>query len=497
MKHLSSLLLFATALLSASPRAQESADAALKRTNHPRVPVETSQLWLAPDAALVARMGAGAMNEFTTAVKLEVDGNFAKALPMLEQAPMQQSTLSHYAEYYQGLAQLRLGRPADARRTFQTLAAKSPTGYLAEAAALREAECDETMGDQAGAMEVYDRLSQTKTTAPDEVLMRLARAAKAAGHPDKAAEAFARIVYEFPLGDLAPIASSELESLPIASIAPGSNRYKLELGRGERLFGAKRYAQARSTFVDIRSASQGDDRELVQMRIAECDFYLKRPRNARDGLKPYLENASRQGEALFFYALAIREMGDQAEYMRIVRRLVDEFSTQSWAEEALNNLATRYIVQDDDELADRTFREMYEKYPTGHYAERAAWKIGWYAYRNGRYADTIRAFESGAANFPRSDYRPSWLYWSARSHEALREPAVADARYALVATDYLNSYYGRLALARLERHTGQPFEPAAPAAEEPVPAPPLPPNAHIVRELLALALYDQALDELH
>jgi len=497
MKRLWIPLLAAAVLLSSAPRAQDAGDPALKRTNHPRLPGETSQLWLAPDAALVARMGAGAMNEFTTAVKLEVDGNFAKALPMLEQAPLQQSSLGHYAEYYQGLAQLRLGRPADARRTFQALAAKPPTGYLNEAAALREAECDETMGDQAGAMEVYDRLSQTKTTAPDEVLMRLARAAKAAGHPDKAAEAFARIVYEFPLGDLAPIASGELESLPIASITPGSNRYKLELGRAERLFGAKRYAPARGAFVDLRSASQGDDRELVQMRIAECDYYLKRPRNARDGLKPYLENASRQGEALFFYAISIRELGDQAEYMRIVRRLVDEFPTQSWAEEALNNLATRYIVQDDDELADRTFREMYEKYPTGHYAERAAWKIGWYAYNKGRYADTVRMFESGAANFPRSDYRPSWLYWSGRAHELLREQSVADARYALVATDYLNSYYGRLAVARLERHTAQPFEPAAPAAEEPPSAPPLPPNEHIVRELLALALYDQALYELH
>src|SRR5262249_31627263 len=56
--------------------AQDPAELVLKRTTHPRVPVETSQLWLAPDAALVARLGAGAMNEFTTAVKLEVDGNF-------------------------------------------------------------------------------------------------------------------------------------------------------------------------------------------------------------------------------------------------------------------------------------------------------------------------------------------------------------------------------------------------------------------------------------
>ena len=487
----------AAAGVSTAARAQDAVEPALKPTNHPRLSADVSQLWLAPDAALVARMGSGAMNEFTTAVKLEVDGNFGKALPMLEQAPMPQSTLGHYAEYYEGLAQLRLGRTADARRTFQALASKPPVGYLNEAAALREAECDEAMGDQAAAMQVYDRLSQTKTTAPDEVLMRLAHAARSAGHPDKAAEAFARIVYEFPLGDLAEIASGELQSLPIAAITPGSNRYKLELGRAERLFGAKRYAQARSAFVDLRSPAQGDDRELVNIRIAECDYYLKRARNARDGLKPYIESASRQGEALFYYAVAIRELGDQAEYLRIVRRLVDEFSSQSWAEEGLNNLATRYIMQDDDALADRTFREMYEKYPTGHYAERAAWKVGWYAYKNGRYPDTIRAFESGSANFPRSDYRPAWLYWSGRAHDALRETSLADARYALVAADYLNSYYGRLALTRLGGRAPQTSEPPAPAAEEPPAQPPLPPNEHIVRELLALALYDQALDELH
>jgi hypothetical protein len=41
-----------------------------------------------------------------------------------------------------------------------------------------------------------------------------------------------------------------------------------------------------------------------------------------------------------------------------VRRLVDQFPTQSWAEEALNNLATFYILQNDDESADRTFREL-------------------------------------------------------------------------------------------------------------------------------------------
>src|SRR5262249_12215739 len=197
----------------------------------------------------------------------------------------------------------------------------------------------------------------------------------AIGNPDKATEAYSRVVYEFPFSDLATAAAAELEHLPIAPIAPGSNRYKLELGRAERLFGAKRYAPARAGFETIRHAAQqsgSDDAELVTLRLAECDYFLKKARATRDAVKPYTLKASRQGEALFFYAVSVRELGDQAEYLRTIRRIVDEVPNESWAEEALNNLATHQIVDDDDAAADATFRERFGKDPTGHYAERAA-----------------------------------------------------------------------------------------------------------------------------
>jgi soluble lytic murein transglycosylase len=493
----------------ARPTAQQAgatsgAEVVLEPTNHPRLPSDITKLWMAPEKARGAQ--SAALTAFAAAVKLEVDANFGKALPILSQPGLKQGPLGHYADYYEGLAELRLGRASDARHTFQTLRAKEPAGYLVEAAALREAESDEALGDQAAALDVYDRLTKMKTTAPDDVLMRMGRAARAAGNAEKAIEAFSRVVYEFPFSDLGTAAAGELESLPIGPIVPGTNRYKLELGRAERLFGAKRYGEARPAFETLRRSAQGDDRELVALRLAECDYFLKRIRNARDGVKPYIDKASRQGEALFFYAVATRELGDHAEYLRTVRRIVDEFPTQSWAEEALNNLATQHIVQDDDEQADATFRELYEKYPMGRYAERAAWKIGWWAYKNGRYADTVRTFESAAAHFPRSDYRPSWLYWSARAHDALREPALAEARYTLVATDYLNSYYGRLAVRHLNGRAPQRRlvidAPASPQfsdglPDEAAPIVRLPPNEHVVRTLLGLELYDQAIDELH
>lgn len=476
-------------------------------TNHPRVPADLSQLWLVPGRGVAPRPGA--FPEFEEAVKLEVKEDFARALPILSKPALQQGVLGPYVLYYKGLAELRLGRAAQARDTFQSLADRSPVGYLTEAAALRQAESSEVLGDQAGALAVYEKLSKTPTTSPDDVLMRMGRAAKSVGDSEKAAMAFSRVYFEFPFGDLADQAGAELAQLPnvYPTLSAGTNRYKLELGRAERLFGGKRYAQARSAFEEIRRVAPGDDRELVTLRVAECDYFLKRPRNTRDGVRPYLEKASRQGEALFFHALAARDLGDEAEYLRTIRRVVSEFPDQSWAEEALNNLATRYIVTDEDDKADETLREMYERFPAGRYAEKASWKIGWTAYKSARYADTARVFERAAVDFPRSDYRPAWLYWSGRAHDALNDRSLANARYGLAVTDYQNSYYGRLAMKHLD---GRPperrlvvkliasvdGEGPTTATNEPPPVVVLPPNQEVIRALLSIGLFDQAIDEL-
>jgi soluble lytic murein transglycosylase len=446
-----------------------------------------------------------AQTEFVQAVKLEVEGAFAKALPILSQPAMAQGPLGTYAEYYAGLAKLRLGRMDEACRTFQAIQSHAPIGFIAEAAALREAECHEALGERPATLAVYERLAKMNTASPDEVLLKLGRAAKFSGNAEKASQAFGRLYYDFPLSDYALSAGAELDG----ALTVGSSRYRLRLARADRLFSAKRYTQARSEFDILRPAAGGNDRELVELRIAECDYFLKRPRVAKTALRPYLAAGSRQGEALFFHALSLRALNEIDEYLQTIRQVADQFPTESWADDALDDLASYYVVTDKDDLADAVFRESYGRFPTGHNAERAAWKIGWWSFRKKNFADTTRVFDRVAVDFPRSDYRPMWLYWSGRAYDLLADPAVAAARYTLAVTDYANTYHGRLAAKRLadlgagfpERRLVVDVTPPVVgdgpqgSRSQPVSVP-LPPNASIIRALLALELYDQAVDEL-
>ena len=142
--------------------------------------------------------------------------------------------------------------------------------------------------------------------------MRLGRAAEAAGDRDKAINAYRKVYYESPLSPQAIDAQNLLSHLDTASLA---DKFKLELARAERVFNARRWAQARAGFEPLASLASGDDKELVALRLAECDYYLDSFRASRDTLSPYLRSASRKAEARFFYLTATRALGDNEAYV--------------------------------------------------------------------------------------------------------------------------------------------------------------------------------------
>jgi soluble lytic murein transglycosylase len=490
-------------------------------TNHPPVPTSSSEAWLVPAEPAIA---AGERPLVDGIAQLDA-GKYTAAIDSFSDKRLTAAPVSPWAAYYTAIAQLRLGRPADAVRTLEPLVTSPPAGAVNELAARAFADALEAAGDLPRSLTTLAALAEQPTSAPDETLKRLAEVASRAGEGGQARAAWLRLYYDYPSSPYASLAEPVAAEARAAAGAAAQDVFNRDLARAEALFGMGRYADARPAFERLLPRATGDQRELVDLRIAECDYFAQRYLNAVNRLEPWLTRASRQAEARYFTLSAQRALGRTELFITRTRELVSEFPESSWSEDALNSLATHYILVNDDASASEVFAEILRRYPASRHAPRAAWKFGWWAYKLGNYAEAAAAFEQGAAYAPRADYRPSWLYWAGRAREALGEQDEALARYQLTYTDYRHTYYGRLAAERLpkELQTAAPrvvarsaSDGVAPAATESglevdeaageaaagsahvAPADELdePPNGEIVQHLVGLQLWNEAISEL-
>jgi soluble lytic murein transglycosylase len=466
-------------------RAGTAAPVKLSPTAHPPVPADLSSMWLVP--AQGAKLSP-ALTNFVRGVKLLEDDKAAAALPLVSDAALSTTPVADYARYYRGLALMKLERYDEAGKVLGDLASRQIEGHLPEDAALLQAEVREAQKDYKGAVAIYDSLVTRKLAQPQVAWLRLGLAADRAGLPMKSVTALQRAYYDYPTTPESDLAGRELDRQDVdvdAELAPK------ELARAETLFQARRWSNARESYDQVKSFVSGVDRDRVIVRIAASDIGLGRHRDGRDALRPHLAGPLAE-EANFHFVNATRGLNLKSEHRNLARAFVDKFPASAYAEEILNTLASAHIMDDEDAEADTIFREILDRFPAGRFAERAAWKVGWTAYREGRFTEALQYFDKGSAQFPRSDYRPSWLYWAGRAAQQAGDIETGIARLRLAATDYRNSYYGRLAIARLKETRGGKIAPTLQKA----PASVTIPTAERIATLLSIGLHGQAMDEL-
>jgi soluble lytic murein transglycosylase len=498
-----SALLITAQALTASPGSQQGAsapapaltntiDARLNPTAHPPVPATLAAMWYVRDPE--APPPTGALANLARGVQiLDEMTDPAEALSLVSAPALLKTDVADYARYYTGLALQRLGRLDEADASFAALVARGGEGQLFEAAAYRQAEIRETRGDFAAAAAIYDTLLTRKLASPQIALVKLGSVASSAGDKARAIDAHRRVLREFPLSAEAAEADQLLERLDgFALETPAA--VSQELNRAELLFKTRKWDQARTVYERVRSHVEGVDRDRLTLRLAQVQAATGQHRQVRDVFRRYVTHDVLGAEAHYGLIVAARQLGDDAEFVALTRDFVARHPTHTLAEEALNELARHYILEDEDGKAAAVYAQMVERFPSGAFAERATWKAGWWAYREKNFRETVRLYEHGAATFPRSDYRPSWLYWSARAYDHLGDDAAATGRYRLAATDYLNTYYGRLAWRQLEERDESTM-PTGLRGAIVTPAPP-PPTAPRITRLIELGLYRPALNEL-
>jgi soluble lytic murein transglycosylase len=470
------------------------ADDRLAPTTHPPLPAQQSHYWYVADSALSPATAPrnGVTQRFARGVDLIASGDFAAALPLVGTRDLDATALGPYARYYTALAQIGLARLDDADATLKALSAGKLEGALKETATLLMASVAVQRGDSERAENILEDLTDDKLAWPEDAFVALGRAEEALGHAEHALQAYRRVYYTYPLSTQANEAADGIGRVETTSlIAP--DRFQRELARAQLLFDGRRWAQARAAYESVLKAATGDDRELISLRIAECAYFLERYTEARKLLQPYLKDSRREEEARYFHLASTRGAGDSDTYISLARGLVADHPDSEWSAEALNNLASYFVVVDRDAEADTVFRELLRRFPRHRYSERAAWKSGWWAYRQDRFREAADFFDAGASAFARSDYRPSWLYWSGRAHDQLGEAQTANARYRLTAADYQNSYYGRLATRLLEQRRQAAVTPTTTVAST-APQSAVPTDT-LIRSLTAAGLFDDALKE--
>ena len=461
--------------------------AKLSPTAHPPVPDDLAAMWLVPQQT--AKPGP-ALTNFVRGVRLlEDDDRAAAALPLVSDGALSTTPLADYARYYTGLALMRLSRYAEADKVLADLASRPIDGHLPEDAAFRLAEIREVQKDYKGAVTVYEALVLKKLAQPHVAWLRLGLAADLAGQPLRSVEALQRAYYDFPTMAESDRAGEALDKQDVDVEAAFAAK---ELARAETLFQARRWTGAKASYDRVKSLVGGADRDRVAIRIAASEIALGRYREGRDALRPHLSGPLAD-EANFHFLAGTRGLKLRDEHIEQSRAFVEKFPASPFAEEVLNNLASAYIIDDQDGEADLVFREIVSRYPAGRFAERAAWKAGWWAYRQGQFTDALQFFDRGAAQFPRSDYRPSWLYWSGRAAQQAGDVETGVARLRLTATDYHNSYYGRLAVKRLQGERGGAVTPTL--QRQPASTPAIP-TAGRIAALLSAGLNREAMNEL-
>ena len=454
-------------------------------------------LWLAPASSRTAS------EPLATAVEDLVAGRPARALPVFARAASD-PLIGPYARLYEGRAQLALETPRAAAASAQK-AAVGASGYLEQTALVLLADADEALGDNAGAVRALETLVGRHPLDPEPVYLRLGNAANAAGDRALAIRAWRTVYEDYPLSDQADDAASMLNKVAPGSLTPTVDSLGADFARAEQLYDARRFADARKAFLAIGPVATNDDRDRSDLRVAECDEQLRHSTEALNALKALLAKSTpREPETRYFYLSAVRDLGHSDEYVVLANQFADSHPADPLAETMLFDLSQYFTRQNDDARAAATAADLCRRFPAGAHADRAAWRAGWWAYKNGDYATTVATFSSAATTFRHADVRPAWLYWTARANDRLNDRGAAVAGFRQCIADYRNTYYGREARRELDAwHVAVEAEPAR-GAEPPTHSDSLaaiapgrlPANAAVVRALLGAGLYDDAVGEL-
>lgn len=426
----------------------------------------------------------------------------ADAVTVLRHADIGRTALPDYGQYLLARALEESGERTTAATTYLQAARSAGTGALACAALERAADGFDQAGATTDAVLTLERQAQTCPSQKPAALLRIAGLKDAARDLVGAAVAYDLLDRDYPASSQAVAGAIRLAALskllpPVTAEA----RIERQLSKGVALFDAGRARDAESSLRTVLSArgASATQIELAQTRLGRALAAQRRTRDAILALAAVPVTSPHAAEAAFELArLEPREQARLAAFDRVATR----FPKTPWAEEALLALANNFQKDSRDTDALPYYRRLLEAFPDGRYADRSTWRVGWNAWRAGRYEEATQVFENAVRVRPVTYFTPGFLFWAGRARLQMGQPERGRQLLQEAVARFKRTYHGARAAAVLALPASVTGPASVPAAVGASIAPPSPdedipePQLSRLRQLLLIERTAEALDEL-
>lgn len=359
----------------------------------------------------------------------------------------QRSALGDYALWMRASALESAGRRVEARAAYEQLARNYPQSMRARQAMLRDAEMMMQDGQAAGVPLILKDLSEKNDAA---ALLLSARAYDQASDSTRALAAYRRIYFYAPASKESAEAATAITRLGSAT-SPATAEEATT--RAEKLYEAKRYADAFNAYTDGFARFANTATPQAQLRRGIAAVYAKRTADAVTSFNSLPTSAGElRAEALYYLAQAYAGARQWDQVRATLEEMRRAFAQSPWTPRAFVNAGR--IAEDAKNSADAGyfFRTAVGAYPGAAEVAQAQFEIAWAAHEAKNYQESSRLLTEHLALYAdkNTDNRGRAAYWAARDSERAGKLAEARAIYEGLQARYSANWYGYLAKQRLD-----------------------------------------------
>lgn len=366
------------------------------------------------------------------------DAQFDAAARAFDSIAAAYPPLSTHARFYAAEAVFRAGRAAEAAARLAALPADQMAGLDTRARLLHA----EALVETGQAAEARDILQELVTQIDEDQMVAhawwlLGRAADDSGDRALAVRAFGMAWWAVPDNPFAAEAERRLVRWRRDPAPSAPARAE----RARRLVAQGRFREAEQ---ELSEAVRG---RLPPVAAAEAWYRLGLLRMGTRRAVTAFQQAARypqqRARAWYWLGRAQSSLGRRDEAVAAWRHVAEAFAESPWAPRALLSLSYAADGRDDRGEARRLLAALADRYPASPSADEARWRLGWFLYLDGRFADAERAFLVALSRYPHTTRAAAHLYWAAKART--RRGGNKDDLLRLAATRYPHTFYGQRA----------------------------------------------------